>query len=85
VVQSIIITVGARQHSGRHSSERAESSTSLSKSRQEEGFKVHIHSDTLPPTRAHLLTVLFPGTSIFKPPQMEIPAVVTQEVQKSSF
>jgi hypothetical protein len=34
----------------------------------EEGLKTHAHSDTLPPTRPHLLIVPFPGPSIFKPP-----------------
>jgi hypothetical protein len=33
------------------------------------GLKGHSHRDTLPPTQPHLLIVLLPGSSIFKPPQ----------------
>ena len=33
-------------------------------------LKAHPHSDTLPPTRPHVLIVLFPGPNIFKPPQI---------------
>jgi hypothetical protein len=36
----------------------------------EEGLKTHPHSDTLSPTRPHLLIVPLPGPSIFKPPQL---------------
>jgi hypothetical protein len=36
---------------------------------QEDGLKAHPHSDTLPPTRPHLLIVPLPGPSIFKPQQ----------------
>jgi hypothetical protein len=36
--------------------------------KEDEGLKAYPHIDTLPPTRPHLLTVLFPGPSIFKPP-----------------
>jgi hypothetical protein len=35
---------------------------------QREALKAHTYSDTLPPTRPHLLTVPFPGPSIVKPP-----------------
>ena len=31
-------------------------------------LKAHLHSDTLPPTRPHLLVVPLPGPSIYKPP-----------------
>jgi hypothetical protein len=34
----------------------------------EESLKAHPHSDTLPPTRPHLLVVPLHGPSIFKPP-----------------
>jgi hypothetical protein len=33
----------------------------------EEVLFAHPHSDTLPPTRPHILIVSFPGPSIFKP------------------
>ena len=33
------------------------------------GLQAHSHSDTLPPTRPHLLIVPLPGPSIFKPSQ----------------
>jgi hypothetical protein len=32
-------------------------------------LEVHTHSDKTPPTKPHLLIVLLPGPSIFKPPQ----------------
>jgi hypothetical protein len=40
-------------------------------SRQLKGssLKAHPHSDALPPTLPHLLIMLLPGSSIFKPPQ----------------
>ena len=38
--------------------------------KEDEGLKAYPHIDTLPPTRPHLLTVLFPGPSIFKPPHL---------------
>jgi hypothetical protein len=31
-------------------------------------LKFHLHNDTLPPTRPHLLIVPFPEPSVFKPP-----------------
>ena len=36
---------------------------------KEEGLKAHPYNDTPTPTRPHLLIVLLPGPSIFKPPQ----------------
>jgi hypothetical protein len=70
----------AWQLSDRHGAEEgAENSTLLPKKARRRldilkqlggGSQSHSpHSDTLPPTRPHLLKVPFPGPNIFKPPQ----------------
>jgi hypothetical protein len=63
------------QHPGRNDNGGTESSTSCSEGKQEDchpqAAKKKLsqslpHSDTLPPTRPHLLIVPLPGPSIFK-------------------
>jgi hypothetical protein len=41
---------------------------------KDKGLKAHVHSSILPPTRPYLQIVLFPGPSIFKPPQCLSPS-----------
>jgi len=67
---------GAWQHPGRHGTGRVENSTSCSEDKQKTVFQaarrrvlklISPVTDTLPPTRPHLLNMLLPGPSIFKP------------------
>ena len=57
---SVIINTGAWQHPGIHGAGGAQSSTFSSEGKLdswEESLKAYSHSDTLPPTRPHLLIV----------------------------
>jgi hypothetical protein len=52
-------------------------------SRQLGGSQSPPHTDTLPPTRPHLLIIPFPGPSIFKPPQLLCEAKFSETLTQS--